>query len=82
MNSPNFVVRPALGNLGGEVRFFHDGMGDMPVGPRLAKGSVYPTEIGTHFDFKGDAEDACKSWAKWYDDQPYLKKKTKAKYLA
>tara|TARA_B100001093_G_C26629138_1_gene928070 strand:- start:586 stop:834 length:249 start_codon:yes stop_codon:yes gene_type:complete len=82
MNSPTFVVRPNFGNLGWVVRFSHDDMGEAPVGPRLAKGTRYPNEIGTHFDFKEDAESACKSWAEWYNSQPYLSKKRKAKYIA
>jgi hypothetical protein len=83
MDDPIFVVRASLGNLGFDVRYLsHTGMGEMPVGPRLAKGTRFPNEIGTHFDFKEDAEIACKSWAEWYNKQPYLGKKRKAKYVA
>ena len=82
MNQPCFVVRPAVRNLGWEVRFFNEELGESPVGPRLAKGTRYPNEIGTHFDFKEDAEIASRSWTDWYNKQPYLSKKLKAKYIA
>ena len=31
-------------------------LGESPVGPRLAKGTRFPNEIGTSFDLKEDAE--------------------------
>lgn len=83
MNSDvTFVVRPDLGNLGWQVRLSHRTMGDMPVGPRLSKGSRYPNEIGTFFDIKEDAVIACERWGEWYNKQPYLSKKRKAKYVS
>ena len=81
-NHITFVVRRSLRNLGWDVRASHEAMGDMPVGPRLAKGVRYPNEIGTTFENKGDAERAAVSWADWYNNQPYLSKKRKTKYLA
>lgn len=54
----------------------------MPVGPRLSKGARYPNEIGTNFDIKEDAVIACERWAEWYNKQPYLSKKRKAKYVS
>jgi len=82
MSESSFIVRASVGNLGWVVRYSHEGMGESPVGPRLAKGTRFPTEIGTHFDFKEDAEEACVSWEEWYNKQPYLSKKRKAKYVA
>tara|TARA_Y100000004_G_scaffold165945_1_gene197221 strand:+ start:2610 stop:2858 length:249 start_codon:yes stop_codon:yes gene_type:complete len=82
MSESSFVVRANVGNLGWVVRFSNHELGETPVGPRLAKGERFPSEIGTHFDFKEDAEVACKRWAEWYCKQPYLKKKRKSKYVA
>jgi hypothetical protein len=80
--SHNFVVRGDLGSLGWVVRFSHESMGEMPVGPRLAKGTRFPNEIGTHFEIKEDAKIACDRWSEWYHKQPYLSKKRKSKYVA
>jgi hypothetical protein len=77
----SFVVRGDLRSLGWVVKFSNL-IGEVPVGPRLAKGTAFPTEIGTHFEIKKDAEIACKSWDEWYHKQPYLSKKRKAKYVA
>ena len=76
-----FVVRPDLGNLGWIVRS-QTLLGEGPVGPRLAKGTRFPNEIGVHFDIKQDAENAAKSWSEWYYSQPYLSKKRPKKYIA
>ena len=84
MNKLTFVVRADLGNLGWVVKASHEEMGEIPVGPRLAKGTRFPTEIGTSFENKNDALRACEVWDEWYNNQPYVKKppKQKAKYLA
>lgn len=84
MSKPTFVVRGDLGNLGWVVKLSHETMGEVPVGPRLAKGTRFPTEIGTSFENKSDALRACEVWDEWYFSQPYVKKapKQKAKYLA
>ena len=50
-------------------------IGEGPVGPRLAKGTRFPFEIGVDFDSKADAEKAAEEWEKWYYSQPYLKRK-------
>lgn len=81
MSDITFVVRADLGNLGWVVRS-QSILGEGPVGPRLAKGSYFPTEIGTSFEIKEDAEIACKRWHEWYYGQSYLSKKRKNKYLA
>lgn len=81
MSDITFVVRADLGNLGWVVRS-HGALGEGPVGPRLAKGSYFPNEIGTYFEIKADAETAAKSWHDWYYGQSYLSKKRKNKYLA
>lgn len=81
-NAPSFVVRGDPNNFGWQVRYSHQGMGEMPVGPRLAKGTRYPNEIGVLFEDKGDAERAAQQWETWYISQPYLSKKRKAKYIA
>ena len=81
-SNPTFVVRGNLDKMGWEVRISHEGMGESPVGPRLAKGTPFPREIGVHFEKKSDALRACERWTDWYLGQPYLKKKRKAKYLA
>ncbi len=80
--SLNFVVRGDLRSLGWVVKFSHEAMGEMPVGPRLAKGTRFPNEIGINFEVKKDAEIACKRWDEWYNKQPYLSKKRKAKYVS
>ena len=76
----SFVAR--MGDNGWVVRLSHNEMGETPVGPRLAKGSRYPSEIGVVFDEKSEAEQAAKKWEEWYFSQPYLTKKRKAKYIA
>lgn len=84
MSKTTFVVRADLGNLGWLVRLSHETMGEVPVGPRLAKGTRFPNEIGTFFENKSDALRACEVWDEWYFNQPYMKKPKKqtAKYLA
>tara|TARA_Y100001937_G_scaffold104223_1_gene144041 strand:+ start:897 stop:1145 length:249 start_codon:yes stop_codon:yes gene_type:complete len=82
MSDPTFVVRGDLGTMRWVIRLSHEGMGESPVGPRLAKGTPFPKEIGTHFEKKCDALRACEKWTDWYLGQPYLKKKRKAKYIA
>jgi hypothetical protein len=84
MSKLTFVVRSDLGNLGWIVKASHDEMGEIPVGPRLAKGTRFPNEIGTSFENKSDALRACSSWRDWYENQPYVKKAPgkRAKYIA
>lgn len=81
MNDLTFVVRGDLRDMGWIVRA-QGPLGESPVGPRLAKGTRFPTEIGVSFDLKSDAENAAIAWDKWYYSQPYLKKKRPNKYLA
>jgi hypothetical protein len=81
MNDLTFVVRGNLRNMGWIVRS-QGPLGESPVGPRLAKGTRFPFEIGVDFDSKEDAERAAKEWDKWYYSQPYLKKKRPNKYIA
>lgn len=77
-----FVVRPGLRNMGWQVRS-QTLLGEGAVGPRLAKGTRFPTEIGVDFENKTDALRACESWHDWYYSQPYLRKKQKTlKYVA
>lgn len=76
-----FVVQPDLGNLGWIVRS-QGALGEGSVGPRLAKGTRFPMEIGVNFGNKQDAEKAAHDWHEWYYSQPYLSKKRKNKYLA
>lgn len=82
MNSLTFVAKPAIRNMGWEVRIVQESMGEGAVGPRLAKGTRFPNEIGTSFDTEEDAKIAACRWAEWYNKQPYLTKKRKAKYIA
>lgn len=76
-----FVVRADLGNLGWIVRS-QSLLGEGPVGPRLAKGTRFPNEIGVSFDLKEDAKIAAERWSEWYYSQPYLSKKRPKKYIA
>ena len=57
-------------------------LGEVPVGPRLAKGTDFPSEFGLRFSTKQEADAVCQKWKEWYFSQPYLKKKRKNKYLA
>ena len=68
-----FVVREA--ELGWTVRFSHEYMGEGPVGPRLARGTRYPSEIGVNFMEREDADAAALDWGEWYTGQPVLKNK-------
>ena len=79
MSSLTFVVRKS--DQGWVIRS-HGVLGDAPVGPRLAKGTPFPSEFGTKFSTKKDADVVCHNWNEWYKKQPYLKKKQKTKYLA
>lgn len=83
MSELTFVVRGDLRNMGWAVRT-HSLLGEGAVGPRLAKGTRFPSEIGTSFDIKEDAEIACERWDEWYNSQPYFKshKKNNMKYVA
>jgi hypothetical protein len=81
MNDLTFVVRGDLRNMGWIVRS-QGPLGEGPVGPRLAKGTRFPLEIGINFDLKQDAEKAAEEWENWYYSQPYLKKKRPNKYIA
>lgn len=81
MNSVTFVVRPKSNDTGWIIRS-HTILGEGPVGPRLAKGSEFPSEFGLTFKTKQEAEQVAERWNNWYHNQPYLKKKRKAKYLA
>jgi hypothetical protein len=76
-----FFVRGDLENLGWVVRFSNL-CGDAPIGPRLAKGTSYPQDIGVFFEKKCGAQSACEKWNTWYHSQPYLMKKRKAKYVS
>ena len=84
MNEPAFVVRGDPDTFEWVVRMSHGAMGEVPVGPRLAKGTVFPRKIGVHFEKKCDALRACEKWEEWYFSQPSVKKpkKQSAKYLA
>ncbi|MBL18683.1 MAG: hypothetical protein CMC82_02490 [Flavobacteriaceae bacterium] len=68
--------------MGWEVRLAQESLGEGAVGPRLAKGTRFPNEIGTFFENEEDAKIAACRWAEWYNKQPYLTKKRKAKYIA
>ena len=59
-------------------------LGEMPVGPRLAKGTRFPREIGLSFRTKKETEQAAEKWTAWYESQPYVKKggQKKIKYVA
>lgn len=57
-------------------------MGEGAVGPRLAKGTNYPSEFGLTFKTKAEAEQVAANWNDWYYGQPYLSKKRKTKYVA
>lgn len=82
MSELSFVVRPGLRGMGWTVRS-HGVVGEGAIGPRLAKGTKFPMEIGIDFDIKQDAERAAEQWTEWYYSQPYLKKKQKTmKYIA
>ena len=61
MNDLAFVVRGDLRNMGWIVRS-QGPLGEGPVGPRLAKGTRFPLEIGINFDLKQDAERAAEEW--------------------
>jgi hypothetical protein len=69
----DFVVRE--GELGWTVRFSHKYMGEGPIGPRLARGTRYPSEIGVNFLEREDAEVALREWDEWFTGQPVMKKK-------
>ncbi len=83
-NQPSFVVRGDLESMGWVVRLSHESMGEVPIGPRLAKGTEFPRKIGVRFEKKSDALRACEEWSKWYFAQPAVKKpkKQSAKYVA
>ena len=79
MSDLNFVVRE--GDKGWVIRS-QNALGESPVGPRLAKGTNFPSEFGLSFTDKREADAVAKKWSDWYHGQPYLKKKRKNKYLA
>lgn len=80
MSSITFVVRK--GDKGWVIRS-QGLLGDGPVGPRLAKGTEFPSEFGTKFNTKLEADMVCQKWNDWYHNQPYTKKRQKAlKYVA
>jgi len=79
MSDLNFVVRK--GDKGWVIRS-QNTLGESPVGPRLAKGTNFPSEFGLSFTDKREADAVAKKWSDWYHGQPYLKKKRKNKYLA
>ena len=83
MNNLSFVVRGDPDTFEWVVRMSHEAMGEVPVGPRLAKGTEFPRKIGVCFEKKTDALRACELWDEWYFAQPAVKKpKNKMKYLA
>ena len=58
-------------------------LGEGAVGPRLAKGTSFPSEFGVKFNTKSEADIVCEKWKTWYNKQPYTKKKQKTlKYIA
>ena len=79
MSSLTFVVRKS--DEGWVIRS-QSLLGEGPVGPRLAKGTNFPSEFGLSFTDKREADAVAKKWSDWYHGQPYLKKKRKNKYLA
>jgi hypothetical protein len=79
MSDLNFVVRK--GDEGWVIRSQTE-LGENPVGPRLAKGTDFPSEFGLKFTDKREADAVAQKWTEWYHGQPYLKKKRKNKYLA
>lgn len=76
-----FVVRRKTNATGWIIRS-QSILGEKPVGPRLAKGTAFPSEFGLNFKTKVEAEQVAEKWNEWYHGQPYLKKKRKAKYVA
>ena len=76
MSDVSFIVRK---DSGWKVLVSHIGMGEGPVGPRLAKGTEYPSHIGVKFRTKREATAACEKWTEWYFSQPYVKKKLQNK---
>ena len=81
MSDLTFVVRQKTNGTGWIIRS-QSALGEGAVGPRLAKGSAYPSEFGIIFDTIAEAKETAEEWTKWYYGQPYLKKKRKSKYLA
>lgn len=81
MSDLTFVVRRKADNAGWIIRS-HSVLGDGPVGPRLAKGSAFPSEFGMEFKTSEEAHVMAEKWNCWYRNQSYLKKKRKSKYLA
>jgi len=81
MSDLTFVVRKKSDGNGWIIRS-HNILGEGAVGPRLAKGSAYPSEFGLIFDTMAEAKETADKWTKWYYGQNYLKKKRKSKYLA
>ena len=81
MSNPTFVARK--GKQGWTVALSHE-LGEMPVGPRLAKGTRFPREIGLSFKTKQETDEAADRWTEWYKSQPYVKKgmQKKIKYVA
>jgi len=80
MSSLSFVVRKS--DEGWVIRS-QSLLGEGPVGPRLAKGTSFPSEFGLKFDTKAEADLVCQKWKDWYHGQPYTKNKQKAlKYIA
>lgn len=81
MNDLAFVVRQKADGKGWIIRS-QSILGEGPVGPRLAKGSPYPSEFGLSFSTKSEADAVAEKWKEWYYGQKYLQKKRKAKYIA
>ena len=76
-----FVVRRQSDDKGWIIRS-QGVLGESPVGPRLAKGTNFPSEFGMVFQDKREADTVAKKWEEWYYGQSYLRKKRKSKYLA
>lgn len=81
MSDLTFVVRRKSDDKGWIIRS-QSVLGESPVGPRLAKGSAFPSEFGLIFNTKLEADMVAEKWSEWYYGQSYLKKKRKSKYLA
>jgi len=81
MNEVTFVVRRKLNGTGWIIRS-QSTLGEGAVGPRLAKGSSFPSEFGITFDDKCEADEVAVKWNDWYGSQKYLIKKRRTKYLA
>lgn len=81
MSDLTFVVREKSDGKGWIIRS-QSLLGEGSVGPRLAKGSAYPSEFGLTFNTMAEAKEVAQRWTEWYYGQSYLKKKRNPKYIA